>query len=357
MIIKYVLPFTLLSASFMANANLRWFDIELIFFERQLDSELKEDLSADDLTAIDYSKTKDIIADAYQEIQKIKYKECTGELDITVNQEETHSTGEQRFERTVTEPEMESTVEIMPEQDAPTEFDDKLLTCQKDTEITALETLPLTPEALTQEHTDYIYLLSEEQLELKDTVARLKQRGLKPLLHTGWRQPESNVRNATPMYLYGGKNLSAVVNKKEKAQSLEQMLEEYTQFDTSYEMEYGIDESSTETLHQALPEIDNTREESILAKQTWQLEGKFKVFIRHNYLNIEADFDLNDLTEQTVEQINFEQNQNTFSAEQLTETVLKTDRFSQFRRVISSEIHYFDHPRLGVIMQIRRYNH
>ena len=76
-----------------------------------------------------------------------------------------------------------------------------------------------------------------------------------------------------------------------------------------------------------------------------------------NYLNIEADFDLNDLTEQTVEQLDFDQVQGSLMPEQLTETVLKTDRFSQFRRVISSEIHYFDHPRLGVIMQIRRYNH
>lgn len=341
----------------MANANLRWFDIELIFFERQLDSELKEDLSADDFAAIDYSKTKDIIAEAYQEIQNIKYKECTGELDITLLQDESSIVGEDRFELNVIESTEANFSEPPPEDEPLSEFDDNQLVCEKNTNITKLETLPLTPEALTQEHTDYIYLLSEEQLELIETVARLKQRGLKPLLHTGWRQPESNIRNATPMYLYGGKNLSAIVNKTEKTQSLEQMLEEYTQFDTSYEMDYGVDESAAETLHQAIPIIDNAAKESILEKQTWQLEGKFKVFIRHNYLNIEADFDLNDLTEQTVEQFNFEQSQNTFSADQLTETVLKTDRFSQFRRVISSEIHYFDHPRLGVIMQIRRYNH
>ena len=341
----------------MANANLRWFDIELIFFERQLDSELNEDLSADDFAAIDYSKTKDIIAEAYQEIQNIKYKECTGELDITLLQDESSIVGEDRFERNVIESSEANLSETPPEDEPLSEYDDNQLYCEKNTNITKLESLPLTPEALTQEHTDYIYLLSEEQLALNETVKKLKQRGLKPLLHTGWRQPESNIRNATPMYLYGGKNLSAVVSEDESDKSLEQMLEEYTQFETGYEMGYTSEEGLTESYAQDVTDTNKNQVTPLLTQQTWQLQGKFKVFIRHNYLNIEADFDLNDLTEQTVEQLDFDQVQGSLMPEQLTETVLKTDRFSQFRRVISSEIHYFDHPRLGVIMQIRRYNH
>ena len=35
---------------------------------------------------------------------------------------------------------------------------------------------------------------------------------------------------------------------------------------------------------------------------------------------------------------------------------LKTIRFEQNRRVISKEIHYFDHPYMGMIVQIRPFN-
>ena len=37
------------------------------------------------------------------------------------------------------------------------------------------------------------------------------------------------------------------------------------------------------------------------------------------------------------------------------ELELKPIRFQQNRRVISGEIHYFDHPYMGMIVQIRRH--
>jgi hypothetical protein len=48
-------------------------------------------------------------------------------------------------------------------------------------------------------------------------------------------------------------------------------------------------------------------------------------------------------------------------SEQLTEQALadeknyKPIRFQQNRRVISGEIHYFDHPYIGMIVQIRKH--
>ncbi|KPV95461.1 hypothetical protein AN214_02379 [Pseudoalteromonas sp. P1-9] len=359
MIIKYFLPLSLLSASFMVSANLRWFDIELIFFERPTDSELKEDLSAEDFPAINYTNSKDIIAEAYQELQNVKYKECMG---IEVNKEN----GEQIDGLDQPAIRNDDVIEAF-ETSSQINNDDELdnlaqLECQRYSNVAELDALPLTPDALTFEHTDYIYLLSKEQLELNETVSRLKRRGLTPLLHTGWRQPESNIRNATPMYLYGGKNLSAVINKSENEQSLEQMLNEYTQFEQSEAIDLnGVPQSSDiDAFPSDIVNDFETFEDTpspLLTEQTWQLQGKFKVFIRRNYLNIEADFDLNELVEQTVDNINFTDADNGLALQQLTETVLKTERFSQFRRVISSEIHYFDHPKLGIIMQIRRYNH
>ena len=67
----------------------------------------------------------------------------------------------------------------------------------------------------------------------------------------------------------------------------------------------------------------------------WELDGLMKIYVRH-YLFINADFDIS----QRLETGDYEK-----------------ARFSQFKRVISNEIHYFDHPRMGMIVQIRRYNH
>jgi hypothetical protein len=77
--------------------------------------------------------------------------------------------------------------------------------------------------------------------------------------------------------------------------------------------------------------------------QPWFLDGFFKVHLDH-YLYITADFNVlgktsvkntsNDADKVNVQLINFNQN----------------------KRVITGEIHYFDHPYIGMIVQIRRFD-
>ena len=71
------------------------------------------------------------------------------------------------------------------------------------------------------------------------------------------------------------------------------------------------------------------------SEMKWELDGLLKIHLRH-YLYINADFDISE------KQDNGE---------------LESARFSQFRRVFSEDIHYFDHPRMGMIVQIRKYKH
>ena len=79
--------------------------------------------------------------------------------------------------------------------------------------------------------------------------------------------------------------------------------------------------------------------------QPWYLDGFFKVNLNH-YLYITADFNLMNMT---LDQ------QKKEMANTLVPVELKRINFKQSRRVISGEIHYFDHPYMGMIVQIRRF--
>jgi hypothetical protein len=69
--------------------------------------------------------------------------------------------------------------------------------------------------------------------------------------------------------------------------------------------------------------------------QPWEIDGFFKVHLDH-YLYINSEFSIIDIAQGT-------EADNTVS-------------FKQNRRVISGEIHYFDHPNIGMIVQIRRFD-
>ncbi len=82
--------------------------------------------------------------------------------------------------------------------------------------------------------------------------------------------------------------------------------------------------------------------------QPWFLNGFFKLHLDH-YLYISADFNLLS----SMGKSNTGQNTSSIDADP-KET--KLINFSQNRRVISGEIHYFDHPYIGMIVQIRRFD-
>jgi len=77
--------------------------------------------------------------------------------------------------------------------------------------------------------------------------------------------------------------------------------------------------------------------------QQWFIDGFFKVHLDH-YLFINVDFNV------------YNQNQVNISTKDDDSSKIKLVNFSQNRRVITGEIHYFDHPHLGMIVQIRRFD-
>ncbi|MFY8275104.1 CsiV family protein [Pseudoalteromonas sp. SSDWG2] len=153
------------------------------------------------------------------------------------------------------------------------------------------------------EHTDAPYLLATSQLQFSDKIAELKRQGRHTILHTGWRFPGQSKRKAPRYRLFAG---DAVVIKPQNVNT---------------------------PLAGALPLPSTAHADA--AVPLWQLDGFLKVHLNH-YLYITSNL----LVRESVD----------------TDTDVSAE-FSQFRRVISGEIHYFDHPHIGMLVQIRRFNH
>jgi len=261
------------------------------------------------------------------------------------------------------------------------------------------------------------YLISKDDLKLNDIVKRLRwSKNFQPLLHIGWRQTPVTRTKSVPMRLFAGENLAysyqqtleqyqqTLANQALSEQTL--VIQETNQQENNGQQNQGsllanssLDVASGLTtttptealakkqyLAKLLTDIEQVTEsdieslisetkvspseiekqqkslfssESLSAKnstsevpfllpekpsQQWFLDGFFKVHLDH-YLYITADFSI----------LNANKNNSNKSQSEDASQSIKTVAFRQNRRVISSEIHYFDHPYIGMIVQIRRY--
>lgn len=138
-------------------------------------------------------------------------------------------------------------------------------------------------------------ILPSNQLRLKTQRNRLASNAAyQPLLHMGWQMPVRNSIDAKPAHLIGGKYFSDIPLK--------------------------ADEST--------------------GGPVFELDGLFRVYLQH-YLYIESEFLLREPVSGGADGSSLD-------------TYLHQYPFKQKRRVKSGQIHYFDHPLMGMFVQIRR---
>jgi len=243
---------------------------------------------------------------------------------------------------------------------------------------------------------DKPYLLSRSSLQLNDIVRQLKRsKNFRPLLHLAWRQQVFEEQNSTPVKLYAGDNLknnyqqSHALYIKERLAEAEQekllaeVLNQNLLADDEHveqplipttnqlvsqakqqrlgEIINNISEiDSLDTVLAGLGEkaltFDNTEQgfstEALMLTapqmpiQPWFINGSLNVYLKGVYLNINADFNILNLTLAEHETLKLRSN---------NESELIAIPFQQKRRMISKEAHYFDHPYMGMIVQIRRH--
>ncbi len=253
-------------------------------------------------------------------------------------------------------------------------------------------------------YTDNPYLIHSDSLQLKDIYLQLlRSRDFKPLLHLGWRQSLINRKPADEnkaLKIYAGEHFQqnyhdenqayqfaleqqrlqkqlAALREVEKASNQESventLLADNTDSASNIstispaqeKLQYIFDHIDQQTFERAHllaginhPEIntdllnqvpdgdsEHTLKAPIQPPQPWYIDGLFRLHLSH-YLYITADFNVSNLTESEVATAKLN---NTLEEQWISVP------FTQNRRVISGEVHYFDHPYMGMVVQIRRY--
>lgn len=290
----------MLSSSLSATAEDRWFEVELLLFQRNVELQNVTEQLANEQVDIDLSESIPLIK-------------------------------------------TQAPLDCLPSQACPAKKNALLISSE-----------------LFDRDNNHFIKLNNNQLQLKeqrDTLSR--HAAFNPILHVAWRMPVKSRYAAKPLHLFAGENYA-------KAMDQGDLLSD--------------DNSVIEIVSDEL--IDNTsslltEDGSVMLEQTktpitnkWAVEGNFKVYLDH-FLYIDSQLVIRKELTHEVEVITTHTDnvvvissendlqvikQNETLDEVILEKVteLKEVLFDQNRRLRSEEIHYFDHPLMGMIVQIRK---
>jgi len=179
-------------------------------------------------------------------------------------------------------------------------------------------------------------LLAQSQGQFDDLIRTIRREPyVNSLVHLTWQQNMQSRRLAKPIRIFGGKDLSKrfeyhglSVKKSPDADTLS--MTDFNALGGSYQA----------------PKIN----------PVWELDGSIKIYLNH-YLYIENNVALRKPTQKMLESSPLAFNE--YSALEIEgkkqlAPYLESIPLIQNRRVRSGEIHYFDHPQLGIVMQIRK---
>ncbi|QIR14742.1 peptidoglycan binding protein CsiV [Shewanella aestuarii] len=182
-------------------------------------------------------------------------------------------------------------------------------------------------------------LLAQSQSQFADIIKTVsRESNIKPLIHLTWQQNMQGRRNAKPVRIFAGKDFSneydyhgqRVTTQKNNQPSIDLTVNEFASLGNLFETEQ--------------------------TKPVWELDGTINIYLSH-YLYIENNFALRKETQKMLETNKTEFNQydalNT-QVEKSMQPYLQAIPLKQNRRVRSGELHYFDHPKMGIVMQIRK---
>jgi hypothetical protein len=241
------------------------------------------------------------------------------------------------------------------------------------------------------------HLLPQSALLLSSLFEDINRQGeLNPILHLGWRQPVLFGKNrAAKFRLFAGNNYADTYSSSgdilatTPKPSTDEIVDKYpVEFDTSVQQTTGtVQDSLFAKIYQALADpspivIAKEQEYAPAAassakkvNQLWQLDGELKVYLqnvgRTPYLHIDSDLEYripifveNKASVLADSNIGLAPASQTLAIESDAALVadssgqpnyLQSVKFSQLRRVISKQLHYFDHPLFGMVVHIKRH--
>lgn len=250
-------------------------------------------------------------------------------------------------------------------------------------------------------------LLPKSNMRMTDLYEKIKkQRDISPLLHVNWRQQVYFGRdNGKTIRLIAGQNFAQQFDGKGEVllnetddlfNSLNQQKDEFylpaeelallsaeqqqallagrndAEKSISVDLFAMIDQALADdtpiNMQQTESQTDQqtTVAKSDMLKELWQLDGGMTVYLRNvgriPYLHIDSNLDFRQpiFSSETPLQIKqLSENlaeQGAIAVTQIQQpNYLQSVNFNQLRRVISKQVHYFDHPLFGMVVRIDRY--
>jgi hypothetical protein len=192
--------------------------------------------------------------------------------------------------------------------------------------------LPLTPQG-EEQHQPQPYIAPESALQLKDLAYQLKHRGgHQLLLHTAWRQSLAGKRQAKAYRWFAGSNFGQQFDYfgRAKANMLNPSLGADQFVQQIDALEQALVANPATALAELQPAINQQTNGAV-----WQLDGLVRVY-SERMLFAETEFNLRRLT--------------------TNGSKLDTYYTKDQSRLLIGEVHYLDHPHLGLVLQIRRFS-
>lgn len=244
-----------------------------------------------------------------------------------------------------------------------------------DNRLPAPDAIPIELNGHDWPRASHAHLLSSSSLELEKLSEQIRrQRGLTRLLHISWRQEVPfGQDNAPTVRLYAGQNYAqqfsldgTAIAQEPEAAALEEKtppndaVRTLTEDAFFTELNARMAAPKSEPLSHLMQikaskdVATSLKDEDPLANSDtpiWQLDGYMKVFLKYvnrvPYLHIDSEMYYRQpipLTQQFSD-----------NAPTQPDYKLVSVPFKQLRRVISKQLHYFDHPLFGMVVEIRRY--
>lgn len=162
-----------------------------------------------------------------------------------------------------------------------------------------------------------------------------RERGNRSLLHMTWQQPMTGKSGSVPVRLFAGKDFSANYH-----------------FDGRQIVQQALNSSMQNTQGSQGMALESSA--PLLPSPVWQLDGTLNIYLSH-YLYIETALNLRKEGRKLMPVPTDETSTNTNATPVKVMTpYLMSIPLEQNRRVKSDEIHYLDHPEMGMVIQIRK---
>lgn len=260
--------------------------------------------------------------------------------------------------------------------------------------------VPVKINGIDWERKGQAFLLPQTELNLRSLFTAInRQRDLNTMLYAGWRQEVKFGREkAQALRLFAGQNYGMTFstnghlkptsdNKQELGLSPYLPAAERVQFNAQQQADnqYNVAQLANSELFTAIytslgdtnepldidnffvsaksPNVSQNTLSPLHTKDSeiWQLDGELKVYLqnvgRTPYLHIDSSFDYRQpVFDASMQNPSLNQQEAiVLGAHNTQPNKLESINVKHFKRVISKQLHYFDHPLFGMVVYISRY--